>query len=139
MLTPPALAAPPLTLATVKEHLKLDPADVSEDVLLGTYLRAAIGTFRTHSKRRWPEATEPVDTLVVTDTSTTPATVTTTVLRYSDPAVLTADEQETAMAWLLLTLGHFYENRQSVAVGVNLTELPQGCQYLMSMLREPTI
>lgn len=139
MLTPPALAAPPLTLATVKVHLKLDPADVSEDALLTGYLRAAVGTFRTLSKRRWPEQNEPVDVLVSTDTSTVPATVTTTVLRYTDFAVLNADEQAMAESFLLLTLGHLYENRQSVAVGINLTELPLGCQYLMNMLREPTI
>jgi hypothetical protein len=139
MLTPPALAAPPLTLATVKVHLKLDPADTSEDALLSGYLRAAIGTFRTHSKRRWPETNEPVDTLVVTDNSTVPATVTTTVLGYTDPAVLNADEQAAAESWLLLTLGHLYENRQSVVVGLNLTELPLASKFLMNMLREPTI
>jgi hypothetical protein len=136
MLTPPALAAPPLTLATVKVHLKLDPADVSEDALLGAYLRAAIGTFRVHSKRRWPEAKEPVN-VVITDPTTVPPTG--VVTGYIDPAVLNADQQEIAQAWLLLTLGHLYENRQSVAVGLNVTEVPQGCQYLMNMLREPTL
>jgi len=136
MLTPPALAAPPLTLATIKVHLKLDPADTSEDVLLAAYLRAAIGTFRTHSKRRWPEANEPVN-VVITDPTTVPPTG--VVTGYTDPAVLDADAQGVAEAWLLLTLGHLYENRQSVAVGLNLTELPQGCKYLMNMLREPTI
>lgn len=139
MLTPPALATPPLTLATVKVHLKLDPAATDEDALLGAYLRAAVGTFRTVSKRRWPEANEPVDVLVETDTSTVPATVTTTVLRYTDHRVLNADEQAMAESWLLLTLGHLYENRQSVAVGINLTELPLANQYLMNLLREPTL
>jgi hypothetical protein len=139
MLTPPALAAPPLTLDTVKVHLKLDPADVSEDALLGAYLKAAIGTFRVHSKRRWPEANEPVDTLVVTDNSTTPPTVTTTVLRYSDHRVLTADEQKMAESWLLLLLGHWYENRGTVTVGLNMGEVSLTCQHLMGLLREPTI
>lgn len=136
MLTPPALAAPPLTLATVKVHLKLDPADVSEDALLSGYLRVAIGTFRTLSKRRWPEATEPVK-VVITDPTTVPPTG--VVTGYTDPAVLDEDGQGVAEAWLLLTLGHLYENRQSVAVGLNLTELPLGCKYLMDMLREPTL
>jgi hypothetical protein len=136
MLTPPALAAPPLTLATVKVHLKLDPADLSEDALLTTYLRAAIGTFRTHSKRRWPEANEPVN-VVITDPTTVPPTG--VVTGYTDYRVLNADEQAMAESFLLLTLGHLYENRQSVAVGINLTELPLGCQYLMNLLREPTL
>jgi hypothetical protein len=43
-----------LTLADVKAHLKLDPADISEDALLTGLLAAAVGTFRTISKRRWP-------------------------------------------------------------------------------------
>lgn len=136
MLTPPALAAPPLTLATLKVHLKLDPADTSEDMLLTGYLRAAVGTFRTESKRRWPEANEPVN-VVITDPTTVPPTG--VVTGYTDHRVLTADEQAMAESWLLLTLGHLYENRQSVAVGLNLTELPLGCKYLMNLLREPTI
>ncbi|MGI4862422.1 MAG: head-tail connector protein [Janthinobacterium lividum] len=139
MLTPPALAAPPLTLATVKAHLKLDPSATDEDVLLGGYLKAAVGMFRTESKRRWPAADEPVDVLVTTDNNTLPPTITTTVLGYTDPAVLNADEQGVAEAWLLLTLGHLYENRQSVAVGLNVTEVPLTCQALMKILREPTI
>lgn len=139
MLTPPALAAPPLTLATVKVHLKLDPADPSEDALLSGYLRAAVGTFRTLSKRRWPEVNEPVDTLTVTDTSTVPATVRVVPVRYSDHAVLNADEQAQAEAWLLLLLGHWYENRGTVVVGLNINEVPLSCQWLMNGLREPTI
>ncbi len=136
MLTPRPLAAPPLTLATIKVHLKLDPSATDEDALLGAYLKAAVGTFRVHSKRRWPEDNEPVD-MVITDPTTVPPTG--VVTSYSDHRVLNADEQAMAESWLLLTLGHLYENRQSVAVGLNLTELPLGCQYLMNLLREPTL
>jgi len=136
MLTPRLLAAPPLTLDTVKVHLKLDSSATDEDVLLSAYLKAAVGTFRTESKRRWPEADEPVDVLVL-DATTLPPTV--QVLGYFDHRVLNADEQEMAQAWLLLTLGHLYENRGAVFVGLNLTELPLGCKYLMNLLREPTI
>ncbi len=136
MLAPPARIAPPLTLALVKVHLKLDPSATDEDTLLQSYLTAAVGIFRTHSKRRWPEINEPVDT-IVTDPTTVPPT--TAVVGYSDPAVLDADEQGIADAWLKLMLGHLYENRQAVAVGLNVTEVPLSCRSLMNLIREPTL
>ena len=125
-----------LTLVAAKAHLKLDPADTSEDVLLQGYLAAALGTFRTVSKRRWPDIGEPV-LAKASDPATTPPTL--AFVRYVDHTVLSPDEQAMADKYILLTLGHWYENRGTVAVGVNLTEVPQTAQLLMSILREPTI
>ncbi len=125
-----------LTLVAAKAHLKLDPADTSEDALLTGYLRSAVGMFRTHSKRRWPAVGEPV-LAKASDPAATPPTL--VFVRYVDYTVLSPDEQAMADQYVLLTLGHWYENRGTVAVGVNLTEVPQTAQLLMSILREPTI
>lgn len=115
----------PLTLAQVKVHLKLSPDPTSEDSLLADiYMPAALGAFNKESKRRWPKDAEPTD----------PATG-----DYLDENVLTEDEQAVGRAWLLLTLGHLYENRASVFVGVNLTELPLGTASLMNLIRVPTL
>jgi len=125
-----------LTLDQAKAHLKLDPADTSEDALLGTYVAAALGIFKVTSKRRWPVEGEP-ELVKVTDPTTEPPT--SVFLGYMDPAVLGADEQAVAMQYLLLTVGHFYENRQTVAVGLNVTEVPHTAKMLMNLLREPTL
>ena len=125
-----------LTLTEVKAHLRLDPADTSEGAQLALYLKGALGTFRTQSKRRWPVEGEPV-LVRVTDPTTDPPTA--VVLGYVDPAVLSEDEQAIAAQWLLLTLGHWYENRQTVIVGVNVTEVPHTAKMLMNLLREPTL
>lgn len=126
----------PPTLAQVKAHLKLAASASDEDSLLAGYLASAVGAFKVASKRRWPEAGDVVLT-VVTDATTVP--ITTKEVGYADPAVLGPDEQPMAYQWLLLTLGHWYENRQTVAVGLNVTEVPATAQMLMKLLREPTI
>ena len=125
-----------LTLPQIKTHLRLDLAATDEDELLGLYLAAALGTFTTMSKRRWPVEGEPA-LVRVTDPTTEPPT--TQFVGYVDPAVLNVADQATATQWLLLTLGHWYENRQTVAVGLNVTEVPHTAKMLMNLLREPTI
>lgn len=125
-----------LTLADVKVHLKLDPTDTSEDVLLTGYLSAAVGMFRVQSKRRWPIMGE-LALATASDPATTPPTL--VFVRYADYTVLSPDEQAMADQYILLTLGHWYENRGTVAVGVTLTEVPHTAQLLMSLLREPTL
>jgi hypothetical protein len=125
-----------LTLDLVKTHLKLDLAATDEDALLSGYLAAALGLFRTESKRRWPAVGEPA-----LASASDPATVPPTLLfvRYADPAALSPDEQAMADQYLLLTVGHWYENRQTVIVGVNVTEVPATAKMLMNILREPTL
>ena len=125
-----------LTLDQAKAHLKIPLTDVSEDELLGLYLASVQGTFATLSKRRWPEVGEPALTVVI-DPAATPLTY--RFVRFLDPAVLTAAEQATATQWLLLMLGHWYGNREAVAVGLNVTEVPHTADMLMKLLREPTI
>ena len=115
----------PLTLDQVKAHLKLSPSATEEDSLLeGIYLPAALGAFFIESKRRWPKEEEPTNP----DTG-----------EYLDERVLTENEQGVTRAWLLLTMGHLYENRGAVFVGINFTELPLGCASLMNLIRVPTL
>jgi hypothetical protein len=125
-----------LTLTLLKEHLKLAPDDITEDVLLTAYLAAAVGTFKIESKRRWPEIGEPALAKAKAPEANPPELV---FVAYVERAVLNPDEQAIANQYLLLTLGHWYENRGTVAVGVNVTEVPQTAQMLMNLLREPTL
>jgi hypothetical protein len=125
-----------LTLDLLKAHLKLALDDITEDVLLQGYLAAAVGMFRVESKRRWPDIGEPA-LAKASDPTTTPPTL--VFARYVDPAALSPDEQAMATQYLLLTLGHWYENRGTVAVGINVTEVPQTAKMLMNLLREPTL
>jgi hypothetical protein len=125
-----------LTLADVKAHLKLDLTATDEDALLTGYLAAALGMFLTLSKRRWPEVGEPVLAKAKDPTTTPPELV---FIRYVDFVVLSPNEQAMADQYILLTLGHWYENRATVAVGLNVTEVPQTAQLLMNILREPTL
>jgi hypothetical protein len=125
-----------LALDLVKTHLKLDLAAADEDALLSGYLAAAEGTFLTVSKRRWPEVGEPA-LAKASDPTTVPPTL--VLVRYVDPAALSPNEQAMAVQYILLTVGHWYENRQTVIVGVNVTEVPATAQMLMNILREPTL
>jgi len=119
-----------LTLAQVKAHLKLDLADSQEDDLLGIYLSTAVATFEHTSKKRFPAEDEPTEPLPVGVT---------TVPVFVDPTVLSPREQLMGVQWVLLTLGHWYENRATVAVGLNVTEVPHTAKMLMNLLREPTL
>jgi hypothetical protein len=125
-----------LTLPLLKEHLKLAPDDTTEDALLTAYLAAAVGTFKVESKRRWPKVGEPAFASAKDPEATPPELV---FVAYVDHVVLSPDEQAMADQYILLTLGHWYENRGSVAVGLNVTEVPQTAQMLMKLLREPTL
>jgi len=127
-----------LTLAEAKTYLRLSAPgiDLVEDDEVQALLLAAVGMFKVESKRRWPVTGEPA-LVEVTDPTTVPPT--TKFLGYVDPAVLSEDEQQVAGQWLRFTLGHLYENRQTVAVGLNVTEVPATAKALMNMVREPTI
>jgi hypothetical protein len=125
-----------LTLDLLKEHLKLDPSDTTEDALLTAYLAAAVGMFKVHSKRRWPDIGELTLAKAKDPEANPPELV---FVRYVDHAALSPDDQAMANQYLLLTLGHWYENRGTVAVGVNVMEVPQTAESLMKLLREPTL
>ena len=122
-----------LTLSDARDYLKADPAD---DTVVQALLTTALSVFRVESKRRWPAAGEPA-LVVVTDPATDPPT--TQFVRYVDEAVLSPDEQQIALHWMRFTLAHWYENRQTVAVGLNVMEVPHTAQRLMNLLRTPTL
>lgn len=127
-----------LTLDQLKAHLKLKPADISQDGELTGYLSAALGTFRKESKRRWPAEGEPTVMAVINPLA---EPLTYRFVSFVNPAVLSEDEQEMALQWMRLMVGHWYENRQDGVVDVRVVavETPKACTYLMNLLREPTL
>jgi hypothetical protein len=106
--------AQPLPLAALKTHLKLSVADTTEDADLLGYLAAAVGAFEKESKRSF-DAT-------------------------GDEA-LTEGERAMAVQWLKLMLGHWYENRQDGVVDVRVAaiQVPKACDWLMDLIRVPTL
>lgn len=125
-----------LDLTQAKSFLKLDSADTTEDALLSGWLLDLAAAFRVESKRRWAVEGEPA-LMVAIDPEADPVQY--RFVSYIDPTVLSPDEQRTADQWLRFTLGHWYENRQTVAVGLNLVETPETANKLMKLLREPTL
>jgi|GEM_PF-3500337 len=126
------------TLSQVKAHLKLSLSDDSENDLLGLYQGVALAAFRKESKRRWPAQGEPTLTVAV-DPLADPVVY--QFVAYVDPAVLSEDEQKLADQWQLFVIGHLYENRQEVVADVRAVavQVPMAAQYLMNLLREPTL
>ena len=127
-----------LSLDQLKVHLKISPADTSQDSEVAGYLSAALGTFRKESKRRWPAEGEPA-VLAVVDPLAEPVTY--RFVSFVDPAVLSEDEQEMALQWVRLMVGHWFENRQDAVTDtrVQVAETPKACTYLMNLLRESTL
>jgi len=123
-----------LTLDQAKAFLRVTSDE--DDADIAAQLVTVQAAFRVESKRRWPAVGEPALTQVI-DPDADPLAF--RFVRWADPVVLSPDEQELAGQWMRFTLGHWYENRQSVAVGLNVTEVPDTARRLMSMLREPTI
>jgi hypothetical protein len=114
-----------LDLDQLKVHLKLIPSATGEDELLRGYLAAAQAAFFKLSKRRWPKTAEPTD-----DDGA-----------YLDEAVLDEQEQAIAQQWLLLAIGHWYENRQEVVTDTRVAsvQVPMACEFLMNLVRTPTL
>lgn len=54
---------------------------------------------------------------------------------YTSPEEVPADIKQ----WLLLTLLHFYENRQPSLLGLSVQEVPMSAKYIMNLIREPTL
>lgn len=122
-----------LTTAEARAYLKADPAD---DATIAALLAALQPAFRVESKRRWADVGEPA-VMAVVDPLAVPLTY--RFVRWVDPAVLSPDEVPVAEQWVKFTLGHWYENRQSVAVGLTMNEVPDTATKLMKLLRSPTI
>ena len=99
-----------LDLATVKLHLRVD--DSAEDALIGLYATAA-EEFATQFLGRTIYATELAQGL---DTAGI----------VINPAIQAA---------LLLIVGKLYACREDAVVGVSVTQLPNGAEYLLMPYR----
>ncbi|WP_278400449.1 head-tail connector protein [Stutzerimonas kunmingensis] len=92
-----------IDLALVKSHLRVDGTE--EDALIQAYIDAAISAFEAWTNRK-----------LVT---VLPETV-------ENHLLITAAIQQGA----LLLIGHWYANRESVAVGVSVAEMPMATKSL---------
>jgi len=92
-----------IDLALVKSHLRVDGTE--EDALIQTYIDAAISAFEAWTNRK-----------LVT---VLPETV-------ENHLVITKAIEQGA----LLLIGHWYANRESVAVGVSVSEMPMATKSL---------
>ena len=92
-----------LDLATVKLHLRVDGDD--EDLLIGGYVEAAKAYVEQHCDRKLVEA-DPVE---------------------PEEMGLTCDVEQA----VLLLVGHWYANREAVAVGTIATAMPLAVERLL--------
>ena len=92
-----------IDLALVKSHLRVDGVD--EDALIQAYTDAAISAFEAWTNRK-----------LVT---VLPETV-------ENHLLITKSIEQGA----LLLIGHWYANRESVAVGVSVAEMPMATKSL---------
>lgn len=92
-----------LDLATVKMHLRVDGDE--EDALIGGYIEAAKAHVEQHCDRKLVE-TDPVE---------------------PEEMGLTSDVEQA----ILLLVGHWYANREAVAVGTIATAMPLAVESLL--------
>ncbi|WP_330509300.1 head-tail connector protein [Pseudomonas putida] len=92
-----------LDLATVKMHLRVDGNE--EDTLIGGYVAAAKAHIEQHCDRKLVE-TDPVE---------------------PEEMGLTGDVEQA----VLLLVGHWYANREAVAVGTIATAMPLAVERLL--------
>ena len=91
-----------IDLDLVKAHLRVDGAE--EDALIGAYLNGAVEYVQQHCDRRIVEAPESPDQMALTD-----------------------DVKQA----ILLLIGHWYANREAVAVGTIATAMPLAVERLL--------
>lgn len=104
-----------LELDIIKSHVRLEPDDIEEDLLLETYANAARRLVENKTGRVLyatageiptdPDTGEPVEAGLVLD-----------------------DDLTTAM---LLLIGHWFVNREAVVIGSITAELPMAVQALI--------
>lgn len=92
-----------IDLANVKMHLRVDGDE--EDALIGGYIEAAKAHIEQHCDRKLVE-TDPVE---------------------PDEMGLTRDVEQA----VLLLVGHWYANREAVAVGTIATAMPLAVERLL--------
>ena len=109
-----------LELDIIKQHVRLEPDFVEEDTLLETYSTAAQRFVENRTGRTLyataAEIPKDPDSGEITD---------------GDALVL--DDDITAA--MLLLIGHWYTNRESVVVGTITSELPMAVEALISPYR----
>lgn len=108
-----------LELDIIKQHVRLEPDDTEDDALLDTYATAAARYVENHTGRTLYATVSAVPTDIdgnVTD----------------EHALVLNDDLVTAM---LLIIGTWYGNRESVVVGSISSELPMGVKALIEPYR----
>jgi len=97
----------------VKLHLRLEADDETEEVYLQHLIDSAVDAFCTFSNR----------------------TLTASNATLPDPVGNTLKITKTIEQGALLLIGHWYENRESVTVGVSGSELPMSTNRLWAPYR----
>ena len=108
-----------LELDIIKQHVRLEPDDTEEDTLLETYATAAARFVESHTGRK-----------LYATTAAVPKDASGNVTDLQ--ALVLDDDISTAM---LLLIGHWYANPESVVVGSISTELPMGVKALIEPYR----
>lgn len=98
---------PPVGLADVKRHLRLEPDYTDEDEYLNIFIPAALRSIENATGR---------------DMRTAAST-------------LTEDDRTVIGQAMLLLIGHWYANREAVIVGAAPAELPMAVQWLIGPFR----
>lgn len=109
-----------LELDIVKQHLRMELDDSDEDLLLETYATAAQRYVENHTGRNL-YATEGE---IPKDSETGEPT---------DEHALVLDDDITAA--MLLLIGHWYANRESVVIGTITAEVPMAVDALICPYR----
>lgn len=99
-----------LELEVVKEHCRVDSDFTGDDALLNLYTGAAARYVETWTRRKLYESEESPG--------------------YAEDAdsILPGDDVKAAM---LLLIGHWYENRETVSVGQAATDIPFTVESLL--------
>lgn len=99
-----------LDLEIIKQHCRVEQEDAEEDALLETYATAARRLIENKTRRRlYATQNEVPDD-------------------GDESALILDDDISTAM---LLVIGHWYANRESVVVGTITSELPMAVDSLV--------
>lgn len=103
-----------LELNVVKQHCRIDPDFADDDSLLNTYAGAAARYVETWTRRTLYESEDSAG--------------------YSedDDAILAGDDVKAAM---LLLIGHWYANRESVVIGQTAVTVPFAVESLLQPYR----
>lgn len=103
-----------LDINVVKQHCRIDPEFADDDTLLTTYCGAAARYVETWTRR------------TLYETKDSPG------YAEDEDAILYGDDVKAAM---LLLIGHWYANRESVVVGQTVAEMPFAVESLLQPYR----